>query len=205
VLSVVYMLAAETEGSITVSYSSGMVTFSGSVPDGVKAVAVLLFDPDGVQIAMTTCAVTNVGTFSGSIRIRLTNNGTYSVKAAIYEGGAFFAEDTLIYETFTTFNFRAFDSPTIVPITGFESGESVSEANIKRLVSEGGSLTVDGENGAKIVFDTESLNAISEQMSGSVRIEISDVSNEYQQSHSKHKPPPLMGDIGGKPCEITAG
>ncbi len=87
-------LAAETTGSVTASYSSGMVTFSGSVTSDVKAVAVLLFDPDGGQIAITTCAVTGEGTFSGSISIGLTSYGIYAVKAADYEGGAFFAEDT---------------------------------------------------------------------------------------------------------------
>lgn len=40
-------LAAEAAGSITASYSSGTVTFSGTVPDGVKAVAVVLFNPSG--------------------------------------------------------------------------------------------------------------------------------------------------------------
>jgi hypothetical protein len=175
----VYTLAAETAGSITASYSSGMVTFSGTVPDGVKAVAVLLFDPNSSQIAMTTCAVTNAGTFSGSIRIRLTNNGTYSVKAADYEGGAFFSEDTF---NVTRPSLPLASQPS-APVIDFDSGERITEDNIERLISKGESLTVEGENGAKLVFDTESLKSISEQISGSVRMDIADVSDEYQQSH----------------------
>lgn len=44
-------------------------------------------------------------------------------------------------------------------------------------------MTVEGEDGAKLVFDTESLKGISEQAGGSVKMEIANVSYEYQQSH----------------------
>jgi hypothetical protein len=172
-------LATEPTGSITASYSGGTVTFSGSVSNDVIAVAVLLFDPDGDQIAMTTCAVTNEGSFSGSIAIALTSSGTYTVKAADYEGGAFFAEDT--------FNWTAPPPPPSssqsAPVTGKDRGESVTTVNIERLISEGESLTVEGENGAKLVFDTESLKGISEQAGGSVEVGIADVSAEYMQTH----------------------
>ena len=172
-------LAAETTGSVTASYSSGMVTFSGSVTGDVKAVAVLLFDPDGGQIAITTCAVTGEGTFSGSISIGLISYGIYAVKAADYEGGAFFSE--------YSFN-RTAASPSSpvtpsVPVTEIGSGESVTADSIERLISDGESLTVLGDGGAKLVFDTESLKGISEQAGGSVKVNITDVSDEYQQTH----------------------
>lgn len=85
----VFALPEEPAGSVTASYSGGRVTFSGSVTGEEKAVAALLFDPTDSQIAMTTCAVTGEGTFSGSISIRLTSSGSYAVKVADYEGGAF--------------------------------------------------------------------------------------------------------------------
>jgi hypothetical protein len=182
-------LAAEATGTISASYSSGTVTFSGSVSNNVKAVAVLLFAPDGSQIAMTTCAVTSTGAFSGSIGITLTSYGTYAVKAADYEGGAFFSEDTFNLTEPTEPSptepspSKPIPSQTSAPITEFDSGESVTEANIEKLVSEGKTLTIKGKNGAKLVFDNESLKGISEQSSGSVKMEIADVSNEYQQTH----------------------
>lgn len=99
-------LAAGSTGSLTASYSSDKITFSGSVISDVKAVAVLLFDANGDQLAITTCSVTSAGSFSGHIGIGLTN-GMYTVKAANYEGGAFFAEDT----------FTLTPSPVIYTIT----------------------------------------------------------------------------------------
>jgi hypothetical protein len=169
--------ALAAEPSITASYSGGTVTFSGSVISGVKAVAVLLFDPDGDQIAMTTCAVTGDGAFSGSIGITLTSSGTYAVKAADYEGGDYFAQDS--------FNWTApsLTPPPSAPVTVIGSGESVTASNIEKLVSEGASLTVEGENGAKLVFDTDSLKNISEQAGGSVEVKIADVSEEYRETH----------------------
>lgn len=69
------------------------------------------------------------------------------------------------------------------PVTEVSSGESVTTVNIEGLISEGESMTVEGEDGAKLVFDTESLKGISEQAGGSVKMEIANVSYEYQQSH----------------------
>jgi hypothetical protein len=172
-------LATETTGSITASYSGSMVTFSGSVAGEVKAVAVLLFDPDGGQIAITTCAVSGEGTFSGSISIGLTSYGIYAVKAADYEGGAFFAE--------YSFNRTAASpSPPVTPsapVTEIGSGESVTADSIEKLISNGESLTVSGDGGAKLVFDTESLKGICKQAGGSVKVKLADVSDEYQQTH----------------------
>lgn len=72
---------------------------------------------------MTTCAVTGEGAFSGNIRIELTSYGTYAVKAADYEGGAFFSENT--------FNWSVPIlplPPPSEPITDFGSGELYSQS-----------------------------------------------------------------------------
>ncbi|NCB52415.1 MAG: hypothetical protein EOM54_11145 [Clostridia bacterium] len=69
------------------------------------------------------------------------------------------------------------------PVTEIGSSESITVDNIERLISEEETLTVGGGDGAKLVFDTESLKGISEQAGGSVKMEIANVSDEYQQSH----------------------
>jgi hypothetical protein len=69
------------------------------------------------------------------------------------------------------------------PVTEIGSGESVTTVNISRLVADGASLTVSGDDGAKLVFDAESLKGISKQAGGSVKVNIADVSDEYQQAH----------------------
>lgn len=199
-------LAAEAAGSITVSYSSGTVSFSGIVPDGVKAVAVLLFDPSGDQIAMTTCAVTNQGAFSGSIRIVLTSYGTYAVKAADYEGGEFFSEDA--------FNLTAPPSPgsstsapaAVPPLTTeIQSGGSITASNLDQLISEGKTLTVGADDGAKLVFSTDALKGIGSQASGSIKAEIKDVSAEYQQTHPDKVVFSLTVTSGGKTISDFGG
>jgi len=175
----VFALPEEPAGSVTASYSGGRVTFSGSVTGEEKAVAALLFDPTDSQIAMTTCAVTGEGTFSGSISIRLTSSGSYAVKVADYEGGAFFAEDTFN----RTVPSSGSSSSQSAPVAEIGSGESFTEANIKKLISEGESLTVGGEGGAMLVFDADALEGISQQADGSIHVNIADVSDKYQQDY----------------------
>ncbi|NLV63663.1 MAG: S-layer homology domain-containing protein [Clostridiaceae bacterium] len=76
--------------SLTAKYTSGRVSFSGTASTDVLAVAILLYDTDGTTLLrMETVGVTsgdNQNSFSGTIRIPL-SSGTYTVKAANYEGG----------------------------------------------------------------------------------------------------------------------
>lgn len=68
------------------------VSFSGTASSDVLAVAVLLYGTDGTTLLrMETVGVTlgdNENTFSGTINIIL-SSGTYTMKAANYEGGDF--------------------------------------------------------------------------------------------------------------------
>lgn len=88
--------AAQSEGilSLTANYSGGRVSVSGTASSDVFAVALLLYDTDGTTLLrMETVGVTlgeNENTFSGSILISL-SPGTYTVKAANYEGGDVFS------------------------------------------------------------------------------------------------------------------
>ncbi|NLT15976.1 MAG: beta-xylosidase, partial [Clostridiales bacterium] len=134
-------LAVETTGSITASYSGSTVTFSGSVSSDEKAVAVLLLDLGGSQIAMNTCAVTNEGTFSGSMSIRFTRYGTYTVKAADYDGGPFFAEA---------------DFTVTAPPYGGDGTPETSGYNAE--VSGGSSLSINLDTEAnKVTVDLETI------------------------------------------------
>jgi uncharacterized repeat protein (TIGR02543 family) len=89
----VYPLSAFAENrsvmSLNVSCAKGEVSYSGTVASGVKAAAVLLFDPDGNLMMMDTCEVKSSGAFSGEMGISLTSAGVYTVKASDYEGGSF--------------------------------------------------------------------------------------------------------------------
>ena len=80
--------------SLTANYSGGSVSVSGTASSDILAVALLLYGTDGTTLLrMETVGVTlgeNENAFSGSISIPL-SSGTYTVKAADYEGGDFFS------------------------------------------------------------------------------------------------------------------
>mgnify|MGYP000874966085 FL=1 len=78
--------------SLTANYSNGGVSVSGTASSDILAVALLLYDTDGTTLLrMETVGVTlgdNENAFTGTISIPL-SSGTYTVKAANYEGGSF--------------------------------------------------------------------------------------------------------------------
>ncbi|NLT57914.1 MAG: hypothetical protein GXX99_03005, partial [Clostridiales bacterium] len=115
-------------------------------------------------------------------------------------------------------------SPSIPPVTPpapvaeVSSGEHVTAVTVERLIADGESLTVAGEDGAKLIFDTEALKGIREQVSGSVKVKITDVSDEYQQTHpgnlvfslTVNSGDKVIADFGGSvtvslPYELRAG
>lgn len=101
--------------SLSASYADGYVSYSGTAASEVKAAAVLLFDLDGNLIMMDTCEVTGDGKFSGKMEIKLTDSGTYTVKASDYEGGAF-TESTFVMSTSSSS-----DNTDDIPETGDNS------------------------------------------------------------------------------------
>lgn len=78
--------------SLIANYSNGGVSVSGTASSDILAVALLLYDTDGTTLLrMETVGVTlgdNENAFTGTISIPL-SSGTYTVKAANYEGGSF--------------------------------------------------------------------------------------------------------------------
>lgn len=78
--------AAGTEvETVVASGTNGSMTVSGSAQDSVYAVAILVYDSTDTLVAMTTCAASN-NAYSTAISVP---NGTYTVKAANYDGGAY--------------------------------------------------------------------------------------------------------------------
>ena len=73
------------------------------------------------------------------------------------------------------------------PPAEFKSGEYVSQSDLEWYISSGESLTVTGDNGEKLVFDTEALKGIDSQISGPFKADIEDISAEYQNGHPGKK------------------
>jgi uncharacterized repeat protein (TIGR02543 family) len=83
--------------ALNVSCTKGQVSYNGTAATGVKATAVLLFDPNSNLMMMDTCEVRSSGAFSGTMNAGLTRAGTYTVKASDYEGGAFTEKTFSLY------------------------------------------------------------------------------------------------------------
>jgi hypothetical protein len=79
--------------SLTAKYTSGGVSVSGTASSDILAIALLLYDTDGTTLLrMETFGVSlkdDHNEFTGTIPIPL-STGTYTVKAANYEGGDFY-------------------------------------------------------------------------------------------------------------------
>ncbi len=76
------------------------------------------------------------------------------------------------------------NQPVITPpVNEIGNGESITASNLASLISEGKDLIVEDDDGAKLVFNAEALKGISSQAIGSVKAEISDVSDEYQETY----------------------
>lgn len=104
------------------------------------------------------------------------------------------------------------------PVTETKSGENVPKSNIAQLISNDKTLTVKADNGAMLVFDTEALKGIDDQTSSAIRVEIKDVTPEYQETHSSkivvslkvHSKSSTISNFGGKvivllPYELKEG
>jgi hypothetical protein len=108
-------------------------------------------------------------------------NGTYyvRVKATItHEAGTYATVSIPAYAVPNPPSTGGSYTPALV--TKIDSGGSISASNLNRLISSDKPLTVEGEDGAKLIFHTDALKAIDEQATGSVKVEIKDVSAEQQ-------------------------
>ncbi|MGN0494850.1 MAG: LPXTG cell wall anchor domain-containing protein [Lachnospiraceae bacterium] len=78
---------AETTGSKAVS-EGGKITVSGTATNGTIACAIVVNDANNELVGMETCAVNSDNTYSYTLGNTF-SNGTYTVKVADYNGGAF--------------------------------------------------------------------------------------------------------------------
>ncbi len=87
--------ALNTQGilSLVANYSNGSVSVSGTASSDILAIALLLYDTDDTTLLRMETTGVSLGNdhneFSGTIQIPL-SVGTYTVKAANYEGGDFY-------------------------------------------------------------------------------------------------------------------
>ncbi len=75
-------------------------------------------------------------------------------------------------------------SPATVSV--IKNGDNTTVSNLKKLISGGINLTVEADNGAKLVFDTNAIKGISGQSTGKINVEMKDVSHTHQENlHGK--------------------
>jgi hypothetical protein len=110
------------------------------------------------------------------------NAGVYKLTISVPDSDANYEGS----ETFTfTIKKRRFNgiSSSSKLVTHINNGASVSGKNLDLLISGGENLMVDGDKGAKLVFDTDALRSIDQQTSGEIKIKIKDVSEDYLDTH----------------------
>lgn len=73
-------------------------------------------------------------------------------------------------------------TPT-APVTKIDNGGSVTGSNLNQLISGGKTLTVEDDNGAKLVFNSDALKGIYSQTAGNIKVEMKEVTQEHQDSH----------------------
>ncbi len=76
----------------------------------------------------------------------------------------------------------SYDTPSTAPVTEIKNSGSTTGSNLDQLVADGKTLTVDGDNGAKLVFEPDALKGIAGQTSGDIKVEMKDVSPVHQEN-----------------------
>jgi hypothetical protein len=67
-------------------------------------------------------------------------------------------------------------------VTEIPNGGSTTGANLNQLVTGGKTLTVSDDNGAQLVFEPDALKSIASQTSGTIKVEMKDVSPAHQEN-----------------------
>lgn len=80
---------AKNISSVTATEENGVVTVSGTAEAGTLACAIFVYDSTGTTLmAMETCGVNDDSIYSYTMKTTL-KEGTYVVKVADYDGGAY--------------------------------------------------------------------------------------------------------------------
>ena len=117
-----------TVDSLDASYSNHTITFSGDVTNCL-AVAIVVYDPDDVLIGMTSSSVNSDDSFTSTISVNLTKGGTYTLKAANYDGGDFKETTFAVYRV--TYNLDGGSNHSSNPIV-FGPNETVTLSSPSR-------------------------------------------------------------------------
>jgi hypothetical protein len=191
VFSIVPSAAADPTIEIeNATYSNGNVSVSGTVEEGILAVAILIYSGDTL-LRLETTGITSSKSFAASISMRL-DAGTYTVKAADYDGGAFTEKSLTVAAT----------------AGGGSSGGSGGQPYSVRLPfsalpdSTGGTLTANTEI-ASLTLPGDMLKAVG--MAGTAEISVyeGDKSSLPQEVRELIGDRPLLGlslYIDGKPA-----
>jgi hypothetical protein len=135
-----------------------------------------------MEYKLSTASVWTAGTGSDITGLA---SGTYNVRVK--------ATGTVLASDAQNLTIAAYSAPpsggggggsvtTTAPVTEIPNGGSTTSSNLDQLVSEGKSLTVTGESGAKLVFETDALKGIDGQTSGEIKVEMKDVSPAHQEN-----------------------
>lgn len=91
----VYALNKEVT-SVNTAVENGKITVSGSVQDGMLAVAVQVFDEDDNLITIETGAIDSSNNYKVEIDVA---NGKYVVKVADYDGGQVVSKEVIVSDS----------------------------------------------------------------------------------------------------------
>ena len=97
------------------------------------------------------------------------------------------------------------DSYTPSLVTEIKQGGFTTADNLSRLISGNKTLTVTGDDGAKLAFDTTALKGIDAKTTGSVTVKIEDVSKAHQTTHEGKTVFSLTVESGGKTISDFGG
>ncbi len=222
------------DGGAPATISSTSVYLGGLAPCTISVVrpgdGVALTDSDPQTIAVTKAetpaltatqpsAVSGTGSIPTTTAHELRSDSTgwtpCGGESAGLAPGAYYvrvaASGTVLASDMQTITITAYTAPYIPPsyepelVTEIDSGESVTDADIDGLIGAGETLTVTGEGGETAVLDAEALKGIDGAASGTVKIELTDVTAERPAAGSGEAVYDLTVSVGGKPVDDFGG
>ncbi len=190
--------------SVTVAGNADVTATGGTATDG-GSYGIYAADPNSAPTinggtvtaksgtATTSQAMSKIPTCGGTYATA----GSYTVTAG--DGTTNSVVSSPVEATYTGSKYVKIEAATSTPptpppsddvgsytpplVTEIKDGDSTTASNLDSLISGNKDLTVTGEDGAKLVFDTEALRGIDAKTSGSIKVEIKDVSKDYQTTH----------------------
>lgn len=185
---------APTIGTATAGNGQATITFSAPDSDGGAEIT-------SYTVASSPGGITGTGATGPITLTGLTNGTAYTFAVTATNGvgtSIASAESNSITPTLPKSGGGGGVSSTPTLITKIDSGNSLTGTNLERLVKEGKTLTVEGEAGKKLVFDTEALKNIGGQTNDSLKLEIKDVSADHESKHPGKLVVSLTATAGGK-------